>query len=435
GLGLRAGAIAHNLTESQFGMASVGFRWNLSGSYQQVVPRYVSTAVDGDDEREFLNAHFPDMTTLANAIFRKGYEWPFDCEKIHDHGSSLIDLLVHRESESLGRKVYLDYARNPQGGDGLDAFALEMLDDEAHSYLAKSDALADTPIDRLTRLNEPAVALYRDNGIDMTSQRIEIAVCAQHNNGGLRANLWWESNLRHLFPVGEVCGTHGVKRPGGAALNSGQVGSLRAALYIVHRYDQSPMDLDAFQSVVEPQILECVAFCDRMCSGEKPPQSVTPASVVGEIQVRMSNVAAHIRVADRVSNGLEEAWQLARRVRRDLHLSSAKSLPVAFRAVDLCITHVMFLEALKEYLDSDGRSRGSFVVLEPDGELPTATLDDQWRFRLNETDARVDREVLEIQLDDQDQVTKQWVSTRSLPDTDQWFEKMWREYRSGSIIE
>ena len=93
-----AGATGHNLTESQFGIASVKFRWNLSGSYQQVIPRYFSTDINGNDEKEFLNEFFPDIPTLTRAIFLKGYQWPFDPRKIADWGSSLIDLLVYREN-------------------------------------------------------------------------------------------------------------------------------------------------------------------------------------------------------------------------------------------------------------------------------------------------------------------------------------------------
>ena len=74
-------------------------------------------------------------------------------------------------------------------------------------------------------MNSPAVELYREHNIDLASEPLEIGVCAQHNNGGLKGNIWWESDLRHLFPVGEVNGSHGVYRPGGSALNSGQVGS------------------------------------------------------------------------------------------------------------------------------------------------------------------------------------------------------------------
>jgi hypothetical protein len=71
------GAAGNNLTKSQYGLGSIKFRWNLSGIYQQVIPRYVSTDQDGHDEKEFLNHYFPDMGKLATAIFLKGYQWPF----------------------------------------------------------------------------------------------------------------------------------------------------------------------------------------------------------------------------------------------------------------------------------------------------------------------------------------------------------------------
>ena len=435
GLALKVGAIAHNLTESQFGLASVGFRWNLSGSYQQVIPRYLSTATDGSDEREFLNAHFPDMPTLANATFRKGYEWPFDCNKVTNHGSSLIDLLVHRETESLGRKVFLDYVHDPRGGDRLAPFELSMLDDEARNYLERSGALQETPIARLLELNEPAVELFRAHKINLAQDWVEVAVCAQHNNGGLRANLWWESNLRHLFPVGEVCGTHGVRRPGGAALNSGQVGSLRAALYIAQNYTQPTLDLNTFKKVVAAQIGECVTFCARVCDGAEIQQSITPALAIGEIQERMSRVAAHVRDRDLVDEALTAARELWRRVQQDVRVSSAKSLPVAFRAADLCLTHLTYLEAIQAYLKAGGYSRGSVVVLDPTGELPATTGGDQWRFRLNEPDATVDKEILEIQLDEQERAVKQWVPVRPMPSSDEWFETVWRDYRAGNVIE
>lgn len=60
GIAFEAGVLGKNLTESQYGIASIKFRWNLSGTYQQVLPRYVSTAKDGSDEKEFLNEYFSD---------------------------------------------------------------------------------------------------------------------------------------------------------------------------------------------------------------------------------------------------------------------------------------------------------------------------------------------------------------------------------------
>ncbi len=42
GLAFEAGLAAENLTESQFGLASIKFRWNVSGSYMQVIPAFTA---------------------------------------------------------------------------------------------------------------------------------------------------------------------------------------------------------------------------------------------------------------------------------------------------------------------------------------------------------------------------------------------------------
>ena len=85
---------------------------------------------------EFLNEHFPSKTALLNAIFLKGYQWPFNADRIKNHGSSLIDLLVFKEITEKGRKVFLDYTKNPYNLT-IDNI-LDSLDMEFASYLTKS---------------------------------------------------------------------------------------------------------------------------------------------------------------------------------------------------------------------------------------------------------------------------------------------------------
>ena len=46
-----------------------------------------------------------------------------------------------------------------------------------------------TPIERLAKMNKPAIDLYKSHGIDLEKEYLEIAVCAQHNNGGLVGNI------------------------------------------------------------------------------------------------------------------------------------------------------------------------------------------------------------------------------------------------------
>ena len=113
GVLLEAGAVAKNLTESQFGIASVKHRWNLSGTFQQCLPRYLSAEQDGSHEREFLNDYFDTPRQLLTAIFLKGYQWPFDPRKVEGHASSLLDLLVYQETVLKGRRVFLDFMQKP----------------------------------------------------------------------------------------------------------------------------------------------------------------------------------------------------------------------------------------------------------------------------------------------------------------------------------
>ena len=82
------------------------------------------------------------------------------------------------------------------------------------------------------KMNAAATELYRDHGIDLYKDRLQIAVCAQHCNGGVDVDLNWQTSVKGLYCAGEAAGTFGVYRPGGSALNSTQVGSLRAAEHI-----------------------------------------------------------------------------------------------------------------------------------------------------------------------------------------------------------
>ena len=51
-------------------------------------------------------------------------------------------------------------------------------------------------------------------------------------NGGIAVDIWGRSSHPAIYAVGEAAGTHGVTRPGGAALNAGQVFGTRAAEHI-----------------------------------------------------------------------------------------------------------------------------------------------------------------------------------------------------------
>lgn len=411
GVALRAGVRAQSLPESQFGLASTRFRWNVSGSYMQVVPRVFSTAADGvSDVREFLLGAFPSPAEAYSLLFLKGYQWPFDARKAAS-GSSRIDLLVQEERAVKGRRVFLDFRRDGSG------FRFADLSSEAREYLTRCGATRRSPLARLLRMNPAAVALYREHGIDLAHEPLEVAVCAQHNNGGLAADLWWESlNVRHLFPVGEVNGSHGVGRPGGAALNAGQVGGARAAEYIAAVYAGESLCAAEFREALRRTLAEARAFAAR-CERATTDWHACRA----EFQTRMTRFGAHVRAERALAEALREAQaQCVRLASEGCRATRPGELVRAFENRQLCFAHAVYLAAQLFAVRSGVGSRGSALVFDADGgAMPE---DPAFRKRVQETVAGADG-----------RVRQRWVAGRPSPSGERWFETAWAAFSKGDI--
>ncbi len=411
GLALARGARARNLAESQFGLASLKFRWNVSGSFMQVIPRFISTDENGQDAREFLNEYFtvPEQSLL---IFLKGYQWPFAAG--HLPGSSLIDICVHREIVERKRRVWLDYRSNFAGYDPA------VIPEEAREYMRKSNILdLATPFERLASLNMPAVSLYRDHDIDLETEMLEIAVCAQHNNGGLAGDKFWRSeNISNLYPVGEVNGSHGITRPGGSALNSGQCGAIRAAESISRGKSAAPVECNYI-----PQSL--------LARLEKSP-TVDYRAMREKFQSRMSEYGGFLRERSGVEKALQEAfsdWQASRE--SGLLGLTPHDIAEALRNDQLLCSQCAYLSAISFAVKSGVGSRGGAAVIAADaGKKLHPALD----IAIEEEDESFRSKVQITELTG-DGFKNYFEDVRPLPGADGWFENVWKAYRSGEIYE
>jgi len=426
GLALEIGAQANNLSETQFGLASVGFRWNLSGTYQQVIPSYFSTD-DSGKRHDFLPEYFETPEQIAGAIFLKGYQWPFHAARLQEYGSSLVDLAVHEQMQQ-GRRVYMDFtanggrrkAENERRGT---AWSVEALPAEARTYLERSGATQGTPYERLLHMNPLAIDLYHEHGVDLR-QPLEVAVCSQHCNGGLTVDLWWQTTVRHLFAIGEVAGTHGI-RPGGSALNSGQVGGLRAAQHIA-AHGAEPVELRELLTVTRDQIAEEISLLKGHLTA--PPRAPRSADVRREIQQRMTEDAAFVRTPERVAEALDDARKLLKRVRNGLRIAGPEQLPEAVQNHHLCLTHVAFLTALDHLLSRGGGSRGAYMVLDREGNRVVETPQGA-RLPHRPENIEMRQEIIEVRLNERGQFEAFVTPVRPLPEDDSWYENTWREWR------
>ena len=404
-LALEAGAEFGNLSEWQYGLASTDFRWNVSGTYQQVLPKYISIDSEGV-EREFLLDYFDTPEEALTNVFLKGYEWPFDVRKIH--GSSYVDLIVYHETQVLGREVYMDFRYEPKGLEG----GFDKLDPVSYEYLKNSDALIPLPIERLRKMNPGAISLYMDHGIDITKEPLRVAVCAQHNNGGIRIDSNWQTNVKGLYAAGEAAGSLGIFRPGGTALNSTQVGSLRAAEHIAY-------DSDNKLSPRKDEILLDAVRRAKDIIEKTGSDKSTLLAMLDKYSARMSESFAFLRDIKKMEKALADIEKDTESFILDNKWSSPVEIPHLFKNLDVLRMSGAVAAAISYTAKAFG-SRGSGFVLS--GE------DFMKRIPTPENESGRERIVVVSKADG---INVREVAVRPIPEKrDLWFEKVWARYRA-----
>ena len=415
-LALFAGAKAQNLTLWQFGLASLAPRWNVSGSYMQVLPRFLSVDPQGI-EHEFLLEYFKTPAQALSMVFLKGYQWPFDSNKVLN-GSSVIDLLVYRECVLRGRRVYLDFTRNP-----FDMHQLPYADlsEEARTYLNNADICFGTPYDRLLKMNTPAIELYRSKGVDLKKEYLEIALCAQHCNGGIAVDAWWQTCVPGLFVAGEAAGTHGIARPGGSALNSGQVGSLRAAQYIAKYCNKPSKNFEAIAQAAKNRYTEESL---AILSNEDNVKQYTLS-----VQRSMSDRASVLRRYCDIEELLRSTADTLTNLSQTVGVGGKDRLYLYYKLRDILRTQQAVLTAM---LDSaKGRSIGSCLYYDPQGEKPEP-LEELFRFLPDNGNGKG---LIQETVYRESGFICQCRPVRPIPKNNDFFENTWRTYRDcGNIF-
>jgi succinate dehydrogenase/fumarate reductase flavoprotein subunit len=427
GIALEAGIEAVNLTESQFGIGTPrdNFPWNLSGTYVQCMPYIFSRDARGT-ERNFLADYYRTTQELASNIFRKGYQWPFHATRMLDFGSSLFDLAVYRETQA-GRKIFMDFNRNPLPVPGDAEFSLDRLDDDVRTYLANGGALLKAPLDRLRKMNPLSIELYKRYKYDITRDPLEFAINNQHMNGGLAVNTWGETNLAGCYAVGEAAGTHGVTRPGGAALNAGQVFGTRCAEHIASR--RKPRDATKPDG---PVVEEAVAgVIDALRNGS----ALKATAICKDVQDRMSDHAGILCNAKDVRAATEAAHALNESIRqRGIAFDGANEALRALQWRQSAIASEAVLAALAFYLERGGGSRGARTVCAPNGDRTPQTRSgplNEVRFVSERDEDR--REQIHVRFRDGKFVCEPQPIRQRDRDYRPFFERDWPDYLTGAI--
>jgi hypothetical protein len=323
----------------------------------------------------------------------------------------------------------MDFNRNPVAIPGDLPFSLDRLDPDVRAYLGSAGAVQPQPIDRLRHMNPLSIELYRRYKIDIARDPLEFAVNNQHMNGGIAVDIWGRSSHPAIYAVGEAAGTHGVTRPGGAALNAGQVFGTRAAEHIALRRFSASDD-----GALSEVLTRAVSDLNSTLSPDSP---LSVRRLRDEVQARMSEAAGILCDAATVRTALSEARALNDVIRANgISFGRPTEAGRAVQWQQMALASEAVLTTLDHYISEGGGSRGARAILDPAGEgLPMSArgpLEDV-RFRRERLDDR-DRQIVVCHRDGKFTVADR--PNRTMDQTERpFFERDWPAWLTGAIYE
>lgn len=357
-----AGAELVNMEFIQLGLASTKTKLNCSGSMMRAVPRIVN-----DSGEEFLAKYFPKEYSLAdvyNFVFQKGASWPVT----YEHTTHIIDIAIYKETQK-GKRVYLDYSKNPEN------FDFEKLS-EKNKQMYKNEMSVDlgyklrikSPLNRLKEINQPSIDWLKARGIDLEQgDMVEVAVCGQHFQGGIRIGEQGNTCIPGLYAIGECAGgQHGANRPGGNALLDGQVfGKIAGEAAVIRALGTNIVEITSQEiNKYKSELLELISNKNGIHASELKKQ----------IQEIMTDSASIVRTENKLLEALTTIRELKVQkivVDKDIchALETKMMLIVSEMVLNACITR-------KE-------SRGPHLFFERyEDNIPVGRRDPEWQHYL-----------------------------------------------------
>jgi hypothetical protein len=147
----------------------------------------------------------------------------------------------------------------------------------------------------------------------------------------------------------------------------------------------------------------------------------------------MSGAASIIRSAAKVARAIEETNELLENIREKIGAHSVTELCECFGILDNCITQLLYLDAIRVYIEKGGRSRGSYIITgDMTYGLPALDKEDPG-IPLCRYDRNVESGILEVRLTGTG-IEEIISGVREIPSQDLWFEKVWKDYLEDNYI-
>lgn len=227
-----------------------------------------------------------------------------------------------------------------------------------------------------------------------------------------------------VYCSGELAASHGVYRPGGSALNAGQVGSFRAAEY-VSRHPRK-VDPEAFAKIAQCKLDWLTSLLEGMMGERSNIEEVNQ-----ETTSEMSRVGSAIRNYSDISHAKEKIGSWLFSFGSNVKIKGIEEFPRAMILRDCLTSQYVYLGAMLDYINHGGKSRGSALYSDPEGCKVQEKLPEEFRFSLD--DCRLGSMVQEMGFDGKNCVAY-WREVHPIPEEDGFFEDVWHSFRENGNV-
>jgi hypothetical protein len=148
----------------------------------------------------------------------------------------------------------------------------------------------------------------------------------------------------------------------------------------------------------------------------------------------MSGAGSIIRNREKVSGAAAEAFSLFTEIKEKIGASSSQGIAECFKISDACLTHLIWLEAIRSYIEKNGRSRGSYLITDNEKPAITGLFSSLLNIDQCMYDREVERDIQELSFR-KGKLSISSVKVREIPLQNLWFEKVWKDYLEDNFIE